>query len=250
MAGSLEPGRKRQHRQGDDAQETRETAGGSESFPASAVRDPGAPCWQRLEGSRSPDTRGARGPSSSTTQLTGSPLPTLPRPSLRAASGQWLGVVRGGGDVPGQRFRGQARTRVWPQEGESRTGWHNGRKHSGRGEVPLGRGRGQTRVRIILGRREIGVGVQLPDLKVTFSEGLGARRDLREKEGVFWRLHGGAGGTTPGGGAGLAGPRGSALESALDSVPVLWLPWGPPSICTCISSSVKQGLEQFLPPGL
>lgn len=92
MAGSLEPGRKRQHRQGDDAQETRETAGGSGSFPASAVRDPGAPCWQRLE-----DTRGARGPSSSTTQLTGSPLPTLPRPSLRAASGQWLGVVEGGG---------------------------------------------------------------------------------------------------------------------------------------------------------
>lgn len=56
-------------------------------FPASAARDPGAPCWQRLEGSSSPDKRGAGVP-----QLTWSPLP---RPSLQAASGQWLGVVGG-----------------------------------------------------------------------------------------------------------------------------------------------------------
>lgn len=56
-------------------------------FPASAARDPGAPCWQRLEGSSTPDKRGAGVP-----QLTWSPLP---RPSLRAASGQWLGVVGG-----------------------------------------------------------------------------------------------------------------------------------------------------------
>lgn len=40
-------------------------------------------------------------------------------------------------------------------------------------------------MKIIPGRREIGAGVQLPDPKVTFSEGLGARRVLREEEGWF-----------------------------------------------------------------
>lgn len=37
----------------------------------------------------------------------------------------------------------------------------------------------------MLGRREMGAGVQLPDPKVTFSKGLGARRALRE-EGRGW----------------------------------------------------------------
>lgn len=34
----------------------------------------------------------------------------------------------------------------------------------------------------------MGAGVQLPDPKVTFSKGLGARRALREEGGAVWRL--------------------------------------------------------------
>lgn len=87
----------------------------------------------------------------------------------------------------------------------------------------------------------MGAGVQLPDPKVTFSEGLGARRALREEGGVVWRLLEEQAGPHLGAGRGSAAHEGqSALEPALDSVPVLWLAWGPPSICTCLSSSVKQ----------
>lgn len=126
---------------------------------------------------------------------------------------------------------------MWPQEGENRTGRHSGRRHSGRGEGPLGGGRGPTRAKIILGRREMGAGVQLPDPKVTFSKGLGARRALREEGGVVWRL------LEEQAGPHLGAGRGSAAHEGQ-----LWSqPWTQSRFCG-LPGGLPQSAPAFLHP--
>lgn len=82
----------------------------------------------------------------------------------------------------------------------------------------------------------MGAGVQLPDPKVTFSKGLGARRALREEGGVVWRL------LEEQAGPHLGAGRGSAAQKVSSGAS----PGLSPGSVACLGASLNLHLPFFI----